>query len=224
MQMLQAALDKNADIGQLQALMELQERWEKNEARKAYHRAFSGFKSEAIQVIKQTNINDGPLKGKKYADLAAAVDAATPMLAKWNLSAAWKITKDEKDWIEATCTLTHVDGHSESTSFGGPPDAGGAKNAVQARASTLNYLQRYTFLAVTGLAAKNVDNDGAGATVGMPDGQLADFHAAIEALTDDVAAGKLWETITQACIHAHDVEANNDLRSAMLAKRKALKK
>ena len=162
MQMLQIAVSKGADLAQLEKLMELQERWEKNEARKAYNSAFAAFKSEAVVVIKNVPITDGPLKGKKYADLFGAVDAATPMLSKHGLAATWKITKDEKDWIEVTCTLTHVDGHSESASFGGPPDSGGAKNAMQARASTLSYVQRYTFLAVTGLAAGGTDDDGNG--------------------------------------------------------------
>lgn len=162
MHMLEMAVQKGVDIEQLQKLLELQERWERNESRKAYNAAFAAFKAEAVVILKNVDIKDGPLKGKKYADLFGVVDAATPMLSKHGLAATWKITKDEKDWIEATCTLTHKEGHSESASFGGPPDAGGAKNAIQARASTLNYCERYSFLAVTGLAAGGTDDDGNG--------------------------------------------------------------
>lgn len=195
MMMLQTAVEKGTDISQLQQLMELQERWERTEAKKAYHRAFSAFKAEAVEIIKRVDITDGPLKGKKYADLPAAVDAATPALSRHGLSASWKITKNEKDWIEVECTLTHIAGHSESTAFGGPPDTGGAKNAMQARSSTLNYCERYSFLAVTGLAAKGADNDGAGGKreAVEPD---AEGKKALEACGSMAALSKAWAALT----------------------------
>ena len=65
-----------------------------------------------------------------------------------------------RDWLEVTCTLKHVGGHSESVSMGGPPDAGGAKNALQARASTKSYLERYTLKAICGVAEGGDDTDG----------------------------------------------------------------
>ncbi len=46
--------------------------------------------------------------------------------------------------------------------MGGPPDAGGAKNAIQARASTKTYLERYTLKAICGLSEQDDDDDGAG--------------------------------------------------------------
>jgi hypothetical protein len=162
MDLLTIAMNQGADLDRLERLMTMQERWDEREAFKSYNLAFAAFKSESVQIIKNIKVTDGPLKGKAYADLFAAVDAATPALSKHGLSAAWKITKDEANWLEVTCTLRHVDGHSESVSMGGVPDTGGAKNAVQARASTMSYLERYTFLAITGLAAREQDNDGNG--------------------------------------------------------------
>ena len=91
------------------------------------------------------------------------MNAVTPALSKHGLSSSWKLTRDEKDWMEVTCYLRHVGGHEESVSMGGPPDAGGAKNAIQARASTKTYLERYTLKAITGLSEQNDDTDGAGA-------------------------------------------------------------
>lgn len=40
------------------------------------------------------------------------------------------------------------------------PDNSGSKNAIQAVGSTVTYLQRYTLLAATGLAAAGQDDDG----------------------------------------------------------------
>jgi hypothetical protein len=44
--------------------------------------------------------------------------------------------------------------------MGGPPDAGGAKNPIQARASTITYLERYTLKAICGVAEGGEDDDG----------------------------------------------------------------
>lgn len=145
------------EIGQM---MDLQERWERREAEKAYNAAFAAFKAEAVRIIKGRSVTDGPLRGKSYAELHDVVDAVTPALSRHGLSASWKLTRDEKDWIEVTCALKHVGGHSESVSMGGPPDVGGAKNALQARASTKSYLERYTLKAICGVAEGGDDTDG----------------------------------------------------------------
>lgn len=160
MHMIQMAVQQGADIDKLSKLLDLQERYEKNEARKAFNSAFAAFKTEAVRVIKNKSVTAGPLSGKSYAELFSVVDAVTPALSKHGLTAAWSITKDEKDWIEVTCQLKHILGHSESVSMGGPPDAGGAKSAIQARASTISYLQRYTLKAICGVAERDDDKNG----------------------------------------------------------------
>lgn len=160
--LLRLAVEQGADLDRLERLMALQERWEAGQAKKAYDEAFAAFKAEAVRIIKNRSVTDGPLKGKKYAELFAVVNAVTPALSMHGLSSSWKITKDEKDWIEVTCTLKHSGGHTESVSMGGPPDGGGAKNAIQARASTVSYLERYTLKAITGLSEQGDDDDGRG--------------------------------------------------------------
>lgn len=162
MGMMLSAIQQGATLEQVEKMMDLQERWERKEAKKAYDAAFSSFKAEAVQIIKGRKVTDGPLKGKSYAELHDVVDAVTPALSKHGLSSSWKITKDDKDWMEVTCFLRHVGGHEESVSMGGPPDTGGAKNAIQARASTKSYLERYTLKAITGLSESGDDDDGNG--------------------------------------------------------------
>jgi hypothetical protein len=54
-------------------------------------------------------------------------------------------------------------GHSELTKMTAPSDTSGQKNSIQAIASTITYLQRYTLLAATGLTTKDMpDDDGKG--------------------------------------------------------------
>lgn len=177
-----AALQQGTSLEQVEKMMDLQERWERNEAEKAFNASFAAFKAEAVSIIKGKLVSDGPLKGRSYAELHDVVRAVTPALSKHGLGASWKITKDEKDWIEVTCTIKHIGGHSESVSLGGPPDSGGAKNAIQARASTVTYLERYTLKAVTGLAEMDDDKDGAGVST---EGHLADWLAAVDSASSE---------------------------------------
>jgi hypothetical protein len=160
MDMLDRALASGASLDMVEKLMALQDRWEDSQAKKAFSEAFAAFKSEAVTIVRNKKVTDGPLKGKSYAELFSFVDAVTPALSKHGLSASWAITRDEKDWIEVTCTIEHVKGHARRVSMGGPPDAGGAKNQIQARASTVTYLERHTLKAACGLAEQGDDPDG----------------------------------------------------------------
>lgn len=158
--LLQMAVQQGADLDKLERLMALQERWESTEARKSYDAAFAAFKAEAVHIVKNKQVGAGPLSGKSYAELFSVVNAVTPALSRHGLSSSWKITKDTPDWIEVTCSLKHTAGHMETVSMGGPPDVGGAKNPIQARASTVTYLERYTLKAITGLSEQGDDVDG----------------------------------------------------------------
>jgi hypothetical protein len=159
-QMLMLAIERGDGLDKLERLMSLQQQWEAGEARKRFNAAFSAFKAEAVTVLKSVTIKDGPLKGKRHADLHDVVSVVTPKLSAFGLALSWQTTKDERDWMEVTCQLRHVDGHIETETMGGGPDTGPGRNAIQARGSTRTYLQRYTAMAILGLAAKEQDDDG----------------------------------------------------------------
>lgn len=160
MELLSIAMSQGMDVEKLTKLFDLQERWERNEQKKAFDAALAAFKSEAVRIVKNVVYTDGPLKGKKRADLFGIVDAVTPALSKHGLSMTWKLTKDEPNWLEVTCVLRHEQGHSEQVSMGGGPDTGPARNALQARGSAKTYLERYTATAILGMAAEDQDTDG----------------------------------------------------------------
>lgn len=160
--MMLAAMDRGASLADISAMMALQREFDADEARKAFNAAFAAFKAEAITIIRGRKVTDGPLKGKSYAELHDVVDAVSPALSRHGLSTSWRVTRDEPAWIEVTCELRHAQGHIERAALGGPPDTGGAKNAIQARASTVSYLERYTLKAILGVADGGDDDDGNG--------------------------------------------------------------
>lgn len=190
-QLLAIAAQRGATLDELDRFIALQERFEANEARKAFNAAFAAFKATAIKIVRDRKITDGPLKGKSHATLAGIINAVTPELSRHDLSLSWKTTKDEKDWIEVTCYLRHKAGHVESVSMGGPPDAGGAKNAIQARASTTSYLSRYSAKSILGLAEQDDDDDGNGK--GQPVIDLAGAINGLADCADDAAVQAHWK-------------------------------
>jgi len=155
MQMLQTAVEQGADLDKLSNLMDLQERWEANEARKAFVVAKAAFQKGAPTIDKTRAGHN-----TKYAGLAETLEQVRELMSKHELSHSWE-TKQEGGTITVTCVLTHVGGHRESTSLSAAPDGSGSKNPIQAVGSTVSYLERYTLSAVLGLASKEQDNDGA---------------------------------------------------------------
>lgn len=166
----------NANLDTVQQMLALQERWESKQAEKAFNVAFADFKSEAVSIVKNVTVKDGPLKDKKYADLFGVVSIITPAMSKHGLSHSWKLTKDEPTWMEVTCVIRHVLGHRVSVSMGAAPDTGPGRNAIQARGSAKSYLERYTLLAAIGMAATDEDNDGSDV-----------LSPAVQALLDDIS-------------------------------------
>lgn len=161
MEMLAVAIQQGADLERLQKLMDLQERWEANQARKAFVSAMARFKSEPLQILKTKQVNIPGGAKFAHATLADVVDGIVSSLSKYGLSHKWETRQDQG--ITVTCILTHEAGHSERTVLTAPPDDSGKKNAIQQIASTVTYLERYTLMAACGLAAKDMDDDGRGA-------------------------------------------------------------
>lgn len=158
------AISQGAPIEALEKLMELQERYEKNEARKAYVKAMADFKADPPDIYKNKHVSFGTAKGTTeydHATLDHIADIVGRSLSKHGLSASW--TTEQNGKIKVTCVITHIMGHSERTSLESDAETSGTKNAIQAIGSAITYLQRYTLLSLTGLAAKGQDNDGAGA-------------------------------------------------------------
>jgi len=186
--LLQIAVSQGADLAKLEKLMELQERWEANEARKAYTKAMATFKTNPPKILKDAHVMykaGGGTTEYNHATLGQVASAIGTALSEHGLSAAWKT--EQNGQIIVTCTITHEQGHSESTSLSADADTSGSKNAIQAIGSTITYLQRYTLLALTGIAAKDQDDDGRNSEpiAYITEEQLANLEALLKWLKID---------------------------------------
>lgn len=182
MQLLDRALAMGATPETLKQLMDLQDRHEGKEARRAFDAAVADAKAE----IKPISKNREGHNNKRYADFAALASAVDPIISKHGLSYRFR-THQEDGRIKVTCVLSHRAGHSEETTLEGPADTSGSKNAIQAIGSTLTYLQRYSLTQALGLAASDDDNgEAAGGNDVLSDEQRQELID----LADEVEADK----------------------------------
>lgn len=181
-------------------MMALQERWEANEARKAFNQAMASFrqKAESLLIAKTNKVSYGGKGGSStsysHAPLSGVIKVVSPVLAEHGLSFRWR-TEQQGGVIRVTCVVTHRDGHSEETSLEASPDQTGGKNAVQAIGSTTTYLQRYTLKAICGVSEADDDTDGAPAPLTnqeQQDAHLTWVSAMREADTIS-SAEEVWE-------------------------------
>ena len=193
------ALSQGASLEQVEKMMDLQDRWEKREAEKAYSVAMAEFKSKAVVILKNKQVSfktkSGDKTEYKHADLADVVDAVGPALSECGFSWYWRVTHQTPQVIEVTCYLKHRLGHCESVSLSGGPDQSGLKNSLQAISSTITYLERYTLKSITGVAEQGDDNDGAdGAPPPMTDAELLKLWCARAlAAKDSSAANRVFK-------------------------------
>src|SRR5690606_16903552 len=85
MQLLQVAMDQGADIDRLEKLMDLQQRWEAGEAKKAYITAMADFRSRAPEIARTRDAHNS-----KYAGLAETLATIKSLLSECGLSHSWK--------------------------------------------------------------------------------------------------------------------------------------
>ena len=165
LEMLNAAIERGDGLEKLEKLMDLNDRYEKAQAKREFLEAKAAFKANAPTITKDLTNKQ---YDSKYSSIGNVVNVMNEALSKVGLDARWDYEQTDKS-IKVTCILSHLRGHSESVSLAGPPDVSGAKNPIQQIKSTTTYLKLATFEAVTGIASKegNTDDDGNGTAKGF---------------------------------------------------------
>ena len=91
------AIEKNGSIEVIERLMDLQERWEKNQARKSFLDAMNKFQSIVPSLEKKKLVSYQTSKGKmsyKYAPLGEIVEEIKGALKETGLSYRWEINEN----------------------------------------------------------------------------------------------------------------------------------
>jgi len=166
--LMEIAISSNADVDKLEKVMDLQDRWEKKEAKKSFTAAMARFQAQC-PTIKKTKTGHN----FKYAPMSDVIDQVKGLESDCGLSHRFE-QDTQKDSISITCVVSHIDGHSEKLRLEALADQTGSKNAVQAIGSTITYLQRYSFLGSFGIATADEDMDG---RIPTPEGKGGNWKA-----------------------------------------------
>ena len=156
------AVQKGYDPAFIEKMMDLSERNEKNIARKAYHKAMAEFAANPPDIEKDKKVSYSTSKGTtaySHAQLGTSAAKIQAALSPHGLHASWRTIQTDKS-IKIVCRITHELGHFEETDLSAGADDSGSKNSIQAIGSTISYLERYTLFALTGIASKDMDDDG----------------------------------------------------------------
>ena len=210
------------DLSAMERLMGLQERWDANEAKKAYHQAMAAFKQNPPTIYKDRHVDFTTQKGRTaydHASIGNVVKQIVASLAEHDLSHSWTTEQREGGQVAVTCTITHKLGHSESVTLQAGREESGGKNSIQALGSAITYLQRYTLLSITGLAVEDgSDDDGQGA-----DGSAMDAATRLELWTLRARAAKTLDelkavraAIGTAFSDAKDIDGWNSFKAVYI--------
>lgn len=184
MHLMEMAITQGAKAEELGKLMELQFKWQAEEARLAYVEAVQLFKANPPE-LKRTKDVSYPNKGGgetsySHVELHKANKAISEALRAVGLTATWKTSSDPSGRTFCTCVLTHALGHVEEiATLSAPADTSGGKNSIQAIGSTTSYLERYTLLAGLGLTPEGMDDDGR-KSEGLPENSIEDYLETIK--------------------------------------------
>jgi hypothetical protein len=116
-------------------------------------------KTKPIYEKNQQNI---PIKDRKirynYAPLDVVVEQIKSPLSDNGLSYMWKNEQGQMK-VTVTCIVTHILGHSETSSSEIPVTTSDFMTLIQSYASDLTFGKRYTLMNVLGVTAGGEDNE-----------------------------------------------------------------
>lgn len=224
------ALDSGADLDRLEKLMALQTLWEEREAKKAFVADMAEFKRNPPEIHKDKHVDYELKTGGRtqydHATIGNVVEQIVHGLASHGFSHRWVPARLQNGNMQVTCVVTHKLGHSEETTLDAPPDTSAGKAPIQAMASTITYLERYSILAAVGLATKDMiddenfsrDHGEEGINLGETWVQRANKALTIEVLESTWALGVVEINA------AKDRNAYNSFKAAVVAKKTDLEK
>jgi hypothetical protein len=168
--MMMAALQSGASLDHIEKMMDLQLRWEKREAEKAFRVDFAAFRGANIIIPKSKYVDRGRAGSFHQAEYDEVCRRISPALSEHGLSfrhdqkfgsRKWTTDGVESDvpWVYVTCYLEHKSGHAETLTLEGPPGDLSANTATQNMQVTASYLKRQSLLAITGTATGGEDDE-----------------------------------------------------------------
>ena len=154
--LMEKAIDQDK-VGELERLIEMQNKEEAKQAKRVFYESFTALQAECPPVIKHRTAGQW-----KFADLTDILEVVGPLLQKYGFSYHLPAPYNrETECVEATCEIHHIGGHEykpEPVSMPMDPESFGNKN--QQTGSAISYAKRNAFVAAFGILTADADDDG----------------------------------------------------------------
>lgn len=155
------AIQQGTPVETMEKLMDLQDRWEAKQAKKAFDDDMASFQSECPIIKKNKGV---PTKsGKeayKYATIDSIISQVRATLQKHGFSYSIQTETLPNNMVKATCVAKHKLGHSESSSMEVPL---GTKTEIMSQsqvvAAAITFAKRYAFLNAFGIMTGDEDKE-----------------------------------------------------------------
>lgn len=155
MALLSMAVERGADVGTLERLAVLREKFMAEQAKNAFFADLAAFQAE-IPVIVRKKV--GHEARYNYAPLEQIVREVTPLLMKFGFSHQEDGVVTD-GWVEAIVTVTHRLGHREEKRFKVPSASNAGMSPQQKYGAAMTYATRYAFCAAFGIRTADKDTD-----------------------------------------------------------------
>ena len=196
---LMRAIELNVDLDAFEKLVNLVEKVQIDKAKREFYEAFAKFQSQVPPILKSSEVNMGAGTPRyNYASLYDIISKIQKPLGDNNLSYRWEISNNN-DIITVTCILSHSGGYELQTSIQASKDATPGKSNVQAIASTITYLKRYTLISLLGIGTADPDDD-AQSTINIDKKQdivdkdkiISQLKSELKSCKDEESVKKIW--------------------------------
>jgi hypothetical protein len=181
-----AAIEKGCDAEQLGKLLDVYERYQRNEALRAYQEAMCACQAEIPLVL--TDAENKHTKSR-YRTLGTLIHKIKPIITKHGFSLSFHqgdMQTPREGWVRIVCDSMHKAGHREVKFLDLPIDGQGAKggatamNGNQGVGSTTSYGERYLTCKIFLVPIADDDLDGNLPTDLIDEDQIAEINDLLE--------------------------------------------
>ena len=159
-----ALILKAKEIGatpeQVSQWMDLQERYNAQEARKSFFASMARFQANVPMIPHTRDVKkSGGQLMYDYAPLPVCLSTIRQTESDCGFMHRWDVEEIESGGVKVTCNISHIDGHVESSSATIPPTKGMNTNDAQDKKIIIEYGRRISLLNAYGLGTGGVDTD-----------------------------------------------------------------
>lgn len=160
-EMIMAAISEKVDLDKTERLLDIQVKWEANEAKKVFAASFAEAQKNMQTVVKK-RINSQT--HSKYAELGDVIEITQPIYTKEGFSLMfYEGDCPKENYIRVYVDILHSAGHIVTRHYDVPMDGKGLRGndnmtAIHGKASSVSYGRRYLMYMIWNIPT--ADNDG----------------------------------------------------------------